>query len=1344
MRIKSKWLYLGAIVVLLLGVVWALPAGASPGALDTGVLSTDVAHVSPDTANVTAANRTVGATLANSALDIPEFVGMGPGGETADYDEVVLKIPSVTGAIAFQTFVVDLTDGKFNNDVALLDQADIAAGLNANVLPIIDINGSGTVTISDLTLLDAAGAATSDLVITQLGSAAIGTVLVQALVPIDPDTEFVLRYATSPQESAMVSVSGDAGSFGLLAVESAAGPAGEYDGTFVVADEVIIDIGTGHGNLNPLADEQHDIPAGLQGNIQFDDESHVAPLDIDIGDVFTITVDNPPIRDINGGGVDGTDVTVDIVTLGDATVTVDATTGVLTFTAVKEITANDPVSITYRGSDRFTFTVNFPPMQAAITEADLIVPSETDLALAAADVFDVVSVDIATGAVVVGVIVGDSVASTDAVDLSSRISVLGANYLGSFELTVPIDIDSGSPETFDLTLTRAPESADVQAGINPADVVVIVDGTTGGITVEGIDGRVVTFSATRNTNSDAGDPDVFAGETFTVAFAFQVGFDPRNALEPAEVDRPIVLVTSGRRATIRSTNDVIRVISEDGPPDPSNASPTGSTPLDDDFPDISNDWTDALAGVDQTTITIEATDGVNVVTVTEADDAMTITAISGGFRASVDIDDLVDASSDIADTDRLEIPAGAETTINYFSGASDVASNAAETDADPDTPFTVGVVDPFSIMVDGIDPVLLRAFSGEWWDSVALTIQGDRNELPQDNIDAGLPVPTARSVNSSIRVLYSEALAASSILANGSQFGVAGHTVTAAQHFAEAPDNVFLTVNQLLGPNETPAVQQTGTLTDVAGNALAAPAPITAEDGIAPTPDVVPSPAFSTGVVDVVVSTDEGILRLEPDVEAFIANGPTRDETDSIDLAEAAIPGANFTITLTEIPVLDFNDDGAVDDADLDLTAVNPSIGFVSIDAATGDLVMNNGTLGDLEAGTTMTVSYRGTDPDPALTVIVPTARLDPDVADRWTFSFDVAESNVYSIVTTVEDESSTGVTGVQDPAGTGAVNFEIDNLFNAGDAPVVMQPDDPAAAPKTDTFIIRIEYTEEDNEYVGDSSGTVIVTKAELDGVSIIDSLETRDEGRINTLAVVCFPEDSGVVAYCGTDSSRPAIAEGAHTLVYSAEDALGNALEDSELAFTVVPRATFTLAIPRGLSLVSLPASPGSTDINELFGGNVDIDLVFSFEGALAKVAQRMDTSQPFDLDPSSPLSLTDIGANLTVFVNAKRGTTVVIDIPPLGANVPPLLAFEGGIWSLVPVISQDSLEDIPQGTEICAGRLLPEGGFRAAFSFERTGLVPITLTDDVSVGDGIWVLYDPGVTALIIPVPASACSD
>jgi len=344
---------------------------------------------------------------------------------------------------------------------------------------------------------------------------------------------------------------------------------------------------------------------------------------------------------------------------------------------------------------------------------------------------------------------------------------------------------------------------------------------------------------------------------------------------------------------------------------------------------------------------------------------------------------------------------------------------------------------------------------------------------------------------------------------------------------------------------------------------------------------------------------------------------------------------------------------------------------------------------------------------------------------NEWTYTVSPAASNTYSVFVEVDDTKRNASSTGDDPAASDmdiatGHTFEIDNEFNNGVAAVVVEPETLGAAPAADIFIIRLTFASAGSEYPGDSDGTVTITKAELDGDDVIDTLEVRSEGRDVTFAI-------------------ENVAEGDHTLVYSAEDSLGNKVEDQEVDITVVDRPAWTLTLSRGLNLISLPALPESTNINDVFGGNEDIDLVFTFDGTLARVAHRVDTSAPFDVDGSNPIALLDVDASNAYFVNAVRGTTVDINIPPLGASVPPLLTVGGGEWALVPVISLEQPGDIGQGTAVDASDYL--GSPIAAFRFQRTGLAPLETDNNneqiVRIGEGYWVLYAPSTSQLLTPV-------
>ena len=196
-----------------------------------------------------------------------------------------------------------------------------------------------------------------------------------------------------------------------------------------------------------------------------------------------------------------------------------------------------------------------------------------------------------------------------------------------------------------------------------------------------------------------------------------------------------------------------------------------STPFDGDLPELAVDITDPGADVDQGSITFAVTPvraGVPGTTIAVGNADLIISPISGGFRASIDLDHPALAGLALVD--------GEEVTISWSATAQDSLATAVRSDAAP----TEGGDQDYEVLVDGLDPILQAAFTGDHWNAGAGRIEGDRP------LGGGEFLP-GQSDSSSIRVQYHEALDGSSILPDGTQYTVEGHDVTAAQHFPEAP-----------------------------------------------------------------------------------------------------------------------------------------------------------------------------------------------------------------------------------------------------------------------------------------------------------------------------------------------------------------------------------------------------------------------------------------------------------------------------------------------------------------------------------------------------------------------------
>lgn len=208
-------------------------------------------------------------------------------------------------------------------------------------------------------------------------------------------------------------------------------------------------------------------------------------------------------------------------------------------------------------------------------------------------------------------------------------------------------------------------------------------------------------------------------------------------------------------------------------------------------------------------VSVVVSEGISLGTITTS-------AITGGFKAEVDVN---------------EIPAG-ETTITWTVTASDVAGNSDTTDVQT---FKVDTVSP-----DLATPI--GAITGQFWDAAAGPAAIE--------MDAGL------ASTNSIRIIFNEALDGS---VDVQDFEVDGDNPIAAEWFAGAPESVFLTVPAML-PDATPVIALVGELADTAGNVRSTGGDVSAKDGIAPGNDVAVAPSLSVDTVQIDVSSNEPLL----------------------------------------------------------------------------------------------------------------------------------------------------------------------------------------------------------------------------------------------------------------------------------------------------------------------------------------------------------------------------------------------------------------------------------------------------------------------------------------------------
>ena len=121
-----------------------------------------------------------------------------------------------------------------------------------------------------------------------------------------------------------------------------------------------------------------------------------------------------------------------------------------------------------------------------------------------------------------------------------------------------------------------------------------------------------------------------------------------------------------------------------------------------------------------------------------ANEDLSFSEIGGGYRASIALDDIENIPN---------IRSSETTPVEWYAMADDNAGNSAMSDADADEDDGRN----YTFNVDGEDPEIMRVYTGDWFDTVAEEVKGDRALGVETNICPAFPT-TPASVWSSTSV----------------------------------------------------------------------------------------------------------------------------------------------------------------------------------------------------------------------------------------------------------------------------------------------------------------------------------------------------------------------------------------------------------------------------------------------------------------------------------------------------------------------------------------------------------------------------------------------------------------
>ena len=257
-----------------------------------------------------------------------------------------------------------------------------------------------------------------------------------------------------------------------------------------------------------------------------------------------------------------------------------------------------------------------------------------------------------------------------------------------------------------------------------------------------------------------------------------------------------------------------------------------------------------------------------------------------------------------------------------------------------------------------------------------------------------------------------------------------------------------------------------------------------------------------------------------------------------------------------------------------------------------------------------------------------------------------------------------------------------------------------------------------ENSEYSEDNFDDVVVTMFQLDGVDMTDSVKTTDS---QTFLV-----------------SLESVSIGDHTVLIQGMDQAGNILEDTlEIDFEVNDRDPFEKRLSPGWNLVSLPGEPANSSIASVFGSDVEVRTVYTYDpvipgGWMVAVRETLESDWQGDL--------TEISGQRGYWVLSDAIQDWEVSIPRLAGGAagtgtpiqPPVIALYAG-WNLIPVI--DISGDGEGGNEIDAEvylQKLGDGldlarvlGFNTIRNQWQTVLDPdMQMNNTLEIGSAYWI--------------------
>ena len=663
-------------------------------------------------------------------------------------------------------------------------------------------------------------------------------------------------------------------------------------------------------------------------------------------------------------------------------------------------------------------------------------------------------------------------------------------------------------------------------------------------------------------------------------------------------------------------------------------------------------------------------------------DRITTVSIAGGVRAEATLQG---------------VPSG-ETLITWSVTAEDVAGNVATSDQNPaDGPKAEGeaaaeeganLVEPdlYELRIDTVAPTLgtvVIDYDGSG-SADPKTVDGaiTGNYLDDDN---KVITDATKGRNTSVRMVFNEKIRADTVQQD--DFRVNGAAPAAV---AVKDESVYLTV-PAMASDARPDVRLSGPIDDLAGNTRQGGLRVEqAQDGISPTIEVTVNPDYHQSEVTIEVESNEALLtapiiRLSKDGQDDTADAPGQGVTG---LSAATLAGSDLYRATFKAPVQPFAYNVNVDVLD---TSANPrSAGKAKADDKDSTTIEIDKSL---PAQTSVTLPGQAaiTSIDTSKTYAVTTR--NPFITIEWD-----SEAKEYGRITnnggTPDDKDDDTAELTNDASDIAAVADDDDLSFKSLDTHGTV-----------DVTNLKIK--------VGDETYDVDTPTGDMTSAR---SSVAIDEETSYTFNVTKPTKNRLLIAVRGLEL-------GDYELSFNGQDELSNRLKsDVKIKFEVKDPDPFEIKLTPGWNLVSLPASPQMTAINDVIPADHPATVVITYDPKVA--GGWLSATRGEDGMFAGTLSEITGGVGYWIFTESFQSIKVPVVAVGGGGVVPlPTVNLVQG-WNLLPVLDITGTKKSGDGLRTATSYV--RGDILRAYQYDAsTDRYTVVADDDnLNVGTGYWV--------------------